>query len=94
MVSTLKKRDIQALCHVILHYTAKPLEVNDFSMAQSAAGGVDTREVDPFTMESKRCKGIYLAGELLDIDGKCGGYNLQFAFATGMIAGRAASIAK
>ena len=43
------------------------------------AGGVDTREVNPDTMESLICPGIYFAGELLDIDGACGGYNLQWA---------------
>ena len=47
-------------------------------------------EVDPRTMESKKRKGIYLAGELLDADGICGGYNLHLAWATGCIAGKAA----
>jgi len=51
------------------------------------AGGVDLKEVDPKTMESKVCPGLYLAGELLDIDGFTGGYNLQSAWATGRLAG-------
>lgn len=55
------------------------------------AGGVDTREIDPRTMESKKLKGLYIAGELLDIQGDTGGYNLQAAFSTGWLAGRSAA---
>lgn len=51
------------------------------------AGGVDVKEVDPRTMESKKMRGLYFAGELLDIDGYTGGYNLQAAFSTGYAAG-------
>lgn len=66
-------------------------DTNGFENAQVCAGGVRTREVCPRTMESRRVKGLYLAGELLDIDGICGGYNLQWAWATGCIAGEAAA---
>ena len=55
------------------------------------AGGVATREVDPRTMASRLAKGLYFAGELLDIDADTGGYNLQAAFSTGWLAGRAAA---
>lgn len=61
--------------------------VNSFEQAQTCAGGVDTREIDPYTMESKIVKGLYLTGELMDVDGMCGGYNLQWAWSTGAIAG-------
>jgi len=54
------------------------------------AGGVDTREVDPRTMESRLVEGLYFAGEVLDVDADTGGYNLQAAFSTGWLAGRAA----
>jgi predicted Rossmann fold flavoprotein len=54
------------------------------------AGGVDVREVDPHTMASRLVKGLYFAGEVLDIDADTGGYNLQAAFSTGWVAGRAA----
>lgn len=67
-------------------------DTNGFENAQVCAGGVKTDEVNPGTMESRRVKGLYLAGELLDVDGICGGYNLQWAWATGHIAGTAASI--
>jgi predicted Rossmann fold flavoprotein len=55
------------------------------------AGGVDTREVDPRTMASRRVKGLYFAGEVLDVQADTGGYNLQAAFSTGYVAGRAAA---
>ncbi len=52
-------------------------------------GGVSVREIDPKTMESKLCKGLYFAGEVLDVDGYTGGFNLQIAFSTGAAAGQA-----
>ena len=55
------------------------------------AGGVDTAEVNPRTMESRLVQGLYLAGELLDIQADTGGYNLQAAFSTGWLAGRSAA---
>ncbi|MGE4357811.1 MAG: NAD(P)/FAD-dependent oxidoreductase [Candidatus Omnitrophota bacterium] len=53
-------------------------------------GGVDTKEINPLTMESKLIKGLYFCGEIIDIDGKTGGYNLQAAFSTGYVAGESA----
>ncbi|NLE45734.1 MAG: NAD(P)/FAD-dependent oxidoreductase [Chloroflexi bacterium] len=62
-----------------------------FDEAIVTAGGVDVREVDPRTMESKRVMGLYFAGETLDVDADTGGYNLQAAFSTGWLAGRSAA---
>jgi predicted Rossmann fold flavoprotein len=62
-----------------------------FSEAIMTAGGVDTREVDPRTMASKLVAGLYFAGEVLDVDGDTGGYNLQAAFSTGWVAGQSAA---
>ena len=62
-----------------------------FDFAQVTAGGVSTEEVNSLTMESKKQPGLYFAGEILDVDGICGGYNLQFAWATGYLAGCAAA---
>jgi len=56
--------------------------------AMVTAGGVDTAEVDPRTMASRLVRGLYFAGEVLDVDGDSGGYNLQAAFSTGWLAGR------
>jgi predicted flavoprotein YhiN len=55
------------------------------------AGGVSLEEVDPHTMRSLKCEGLYLCGEILDIAGPVGGYNLQAAFATGFVAGETAA---
>ncbi|MFA6434852.1 MAG: aminoacetone oxidase family FAD-binding enzyme [Elusimicrobiales bacterium] len=62
-----------------------------FEDAMAAAGGVETTEVSPESFESKKVKGLFLAGELLDIDADSGGYNLHFAWTSGLLAGRAAS---
>jgi len=59
-----------------------------FSVAMATRGGVDLKEVNPKTMESRLAEGLYLAGEVLDIDGDTGGYNLQAAFSTGMMAAK------
>ncbi len=63
-----------------------------FPEAIITAGGVDLQEVDPRTMESRKAPGLYLAGEVLDIQGDTGGYNLQAAFSTGWLAGHAAAL--
>ena len=54
-------------------------------------GGVSTEGIDSKTMESKLCRGLYFAGEVMDADGPCGGYNLQIAWSTGALAGRSAA---
>ena len=56
-------------------------------------GGISVKEVNPKTMESKLCAGLYFAGEVLDVDAYTGGYNLQIAFATGVLAGESAAFA-
>ena len=69
-----------------------PMEIvdtNTWDNAQVSAGGISTKEIDSKTMESRISKGLYITGELMDIDGTCGGYNLQWAWATGYIAGNA-----
>lgn len=66
-------------------------ETNGFEQAQVCAGGVETCELDPLTLESRLVKGLYITGELLDVDGICGGYNLHWAWATGCLAGAHAS---
>ena len=71
-----------------LHIT----ESNPYENAQVSAGGVDVREIKP-TMESKICPGVYFAGGILDVDGRCGGYNLQWAWSSGYLAGYHAALA-
>ena len=62
-----------------------------FDFAQATAGGIATESFRPDTLESKRVPGLYAAGEVLDIDGDCGGFNLQWAWASGVLAGRKAA---
>ena len=63
---------------------------NGFENAQVSAGGIELKDFDSETMESKLCKNLYAAGEILDVDAICGGYNLHWAWATGFVAGRSA----
>ena len=90
MVSELTEQDVNAVCRMV-----KSLEVSltgtlDMDSAQVTAGGIVTEEFDPNTMESRLVPGLYACGEVLDIDGDCGGYNLQWAWSSGRLAGRAA----
>ena len=67
-----------------------PLTVTDsvgFKKAMITRGGVSLKEIDPNTMKSKICDGLYFCGEVMDIDGPCGGYNLQWSFSSGFLAG-------
>ena len=79
--------DMSALAHILKHFPATVTESRGFDFAQVCAGGVDLSEIDPSTCESVKYPGLYIAGELLDADGICGGYNLQWAWATGSVAG-------
>ena len=60
---------------------------NGMEAAQVCAGGVDAEEIEATTLASKLADGIYFAGEVIDIDGTCGGYNLQWAWSSGFVAG-------
>ncbi|MEM9826017.1 MAG: NAD(P)/FAD-dependent oxidoreductase, partial [Planctomycetota bacterium] len=62
-----------------------------FAKAEVTAGGVDLSEVDPKSMRSRRHEGLFIAGEVLDVDGPIGGYNFQAAFASGRLAAQAAA---
>jgi hypothetical protein len=59
-----------------------------FQEAVITRGGIDVRDVNPSTMESRKVKGLYFAGEVLDLDALTGGFNLQIAWSTGYLAGR------
>ena len=65
-----------------------------FENAQVCQGGIELSQINPDTMESLNTKGLYFAGEIVDVDGKCGGYNLQWAFSSGHLAGLMSSRSK
>jgi len=81
---TTKEKEI--LCQMIENFELKIIGTNDFEKAQVCTGGVSLSEISN-SMESLYQEGLYLVGELLDVDGKCGGFNLAFAFITGFLAG-------
>lgn len=77
----------KALSQLILDYPIRITGTKGFESGQICAGGVDTSEVNPTTLESSLQENMYIIGELLDVDGICGGYNLQWAWSTGFVAG-------
>lgn len=79
-------KEIAACLHA---YSVSLVQIRDFSCAQVCAGGIKTDEIDIKTLQSRIVKGLYFAGELLDADGICGGYNLQWAWSSGFVAGNA-----
>jgi glycosyltransferase involved in cell wall biosynthesis len=83
----LKAKDIQALISIIKSFDIAINGTRGFDNAQVCAGGVSLDEINLNTMESKLQPNLYFAGEILDVDGKCGGYNLTWAFASGKLAG-------
>ena len=81
------KEDVTRLLAALRHYVVKITDTHGFSNAQVTAGGVKTDRIDPKTMESELVPGLFFAGEVLDVDGICGGYNLQWAWSSGALAG-------
>ena len=81
-----KKRHIELPC-LLKRFPLEVCGYLPYEQAQVCSGGVDTSEIDPHTMESRLCPGLYFAGELMDVDGTCGGYNLQWAWSSGACAG-------
>ncbi len=88
-VAKLKEIEKETIAKTMKALRLVPGEPRSWSEAVVAAGGVAVDEIDPATMESRIVKNLYITGELLDIDGDSGGYNLQFAWSTGAIAGMA-----
>lgn len=86
-----EKEQRKRLLRVIKQLSFRVRRAPLFSDAMVTTGGVSLKEVDPRTMQSKIVPGLYFAGEVLDIDGKTGGYNLQAAFSTGYLAGISAA---
>lgn len=81
------EKQMENLLCVIKNYKITLDKVRDFEFAQVCAGGIRTEEIDTKTLESKLVPGLYFAGEILDVDGICGGYNLQWAWSSGFVAG-------
>ncbi len=88
---SLTYEEIRLCAKTIKHWKFKISGTMSWNNAQVTKGGVMTRDFNPYTMESKLQSGLYAVGEVLDIDGDCGGYNLQWAWSSGYTAGKAAA---
>jgi predicted flavoprotein YhiN len=83
-----KREDRRRLVHAITEW---PLPVRDsrgWNYAEATAGGVALTEIDPANMASRQCAGLFLVGEILDVDGRLGGFNFQWAWTTARLAAR------
>ncbi len=87
MISELNEKDIRKIAEKIKSFPLEVTGAKDFKDAQVTSGGIKTSEIDEKTMQSKICRNLYFAGEIIDVDGGCGGFNLQWAWASGMLAG-------
>ena len=84
----LTRDDLRRIAKQATHFALPITGTCGFDQAQVTAGGLDTSEFDPRTLQSRLVPGLYACGELLDIDGDCGGYNLQWAWSSGRLAGK------
>ena len=87
MVSDLTDYELQQVCNGVKSFEVPLAEPLGMDSAQVTAGGILTEDFDPTTMESKLVPGLYACGEVLDVDGDCGGFNLQWAWSSGRCAG-------
>lgn len=81
-VCELSKEEVYKLAHTLKNLEFSVSGYKDEDSGQITCGGVDTDEINPSTMESKKIKNLYIIGEIMDVDGDCGGYNLQWAFSS------------
>ena len=88
-VNSIEKEERKQFVHLIKHFRMTLTGLRDYPEAIITKGGVNVKEIDPETMESKLVKGLYFAGEVLDLDALTGGFNLQIAWSTGYAAGNA-----
>lgn len=90
-INEVTKKERQHFVQTMKHMELTVAGLRDYNEAVITKGGVATKEVSPSTMESKLIKGLYFAGEVLDLDALTGGFNLQIAWSTGFLAGRSAA---
>ena len=88
-VNSIEKEERKQFVHLIKHFRMTLTGLRDYPEAIITKGGVNVKKIDPGTMESKLVKGLYFAGEVLDLDALTGGFNLQIAWSTGYAAGNA-----
>ena len=89
LLAELSREDRRRLVHALTEWPLPVLDTRGYNYAEATAGGVALDEIDPRSMESRVCPGLYLVGEILDVDGRIGGFNFQWAWSTAFVAGRA-----
>lgn len=87
LLEGMEKCPLRKAAHHLKHYPLTPGPVRSFDEAMACAGGIPLSEINTKTFESKKYSGVFISGEVLDIDGECGGYNLHFAWSSGAVAG-------
>jgi predicted Rossmann fold flavoprotein len=92
LVSQVTRGDINLLARILKGLTVTVTGTRPLNEAIITSGGIDTKEINPSTLESKIIRGLYFAGEVIDVDALSGGYNLQIAFSTGYLSGLSASM--
>jgi len=92
LVSQVTRGDINLLARTLKGLTVTVTGTRLLNEAIITSGGIDTKEINPSTLESKIIRGLYFAGEVIDVDALTGGYNLQIAFSTGYLSGLSASL--
>lgn len=86
-VSEMKKEQRKKIAYTLKHLQITVIETRGFKEAMVTKGGISTKEINPNTMESKKIQNLFFAGEIIDVDAKTGGFNLQIAWSTGFVAG-------
>ena len=84
----MSKNDCQKLKNHLQNFSFVPHSTVGYSKAEVTRGGIDTKDISSKTMESKLVKGLYFIGEVVDVTGLLGGYNLQWAWSSGWVAGQ------
>ncbi len=87
LISELTEKDIRKVAGKIKSFSLEVTGTKGFQNAQVTSGGIKAEEINAETMQSEICRNLYFAGEIIDVDGGCGGFNLQWAWASGMLAG-------
>ncbi|CAG1000672.1 hypothetical protein METP3_03283 [Methanosarcinales archaeon] len=87
-VNQYNEKELKNIAHLIHNWEIKPNTTEDFKTAEATLGGIDTDELSSKTMGSKKVKGLYFTGEVIDVTGQLGGYNLHWAWASGFVAGQ------
>jgi predicted flavoprotein YhiN len=87
-ITTLTKANMKKIASLIKNFTLEVRGDYGFERAQITVGGIALNEIDAATLKLKKMNNAYICGEMMDVDGECGGYNLQWAFASGYLVGK------